>query len=127
MAVSGVSLAASLFGSPVLGAIIGVAGQGLLSWLGQKDADEERKRQDKAYKEKLAEDQRRWNADYQLALQRYGMDKAKLFADMETNKENMKNFYDERNYTRQQGYYANIMNLVNNSPIKNKYIEAWGK
>ena len=109
------------------GGIIGLVGQGIMGWLSYKEQEEAREEAEKRYKQQMAESTRRWNAEMEMQRERLKMDKSTFYNNIKTQREQMENYYDERNNQRYNQLYGNLMNMLNTSGLRNKYLETWGR
>ena len=109
------------------GGILGLVGQGITGWLNYKQQEENREDAEKRYQEEMVESTRRWEAGMEMRREQLGLNKAQFYQTVKNNKEQMKNYYDERNNTRYNQLYSNLMGIVNTSGLRNKYLETWGR
>ena len=118
-------LGLSFLAGPVGGAI-GLIGRGLSGWLAAKEKEEQREEDKKIWKEKMAEDRRRFELEFDMTQKRFGLDKAQMLNNLRQQQENQDNYYDERNVQRFQGYKDNLNKLLNTGDLRNRYLEKWG-
>ena len=122
---SNAGLGLSFLAGPVGGAI-GLVGKGITGWLAAKEKEEQREEDKKIWKEKMAEDRRRFELEFDMTQKRFGLDKAQMLNNLRQQQENQDNYYDERNVQRFQGYKDNLNKLLNTGDLRNRYLEKWG-
>ena len=126
---TGVGLGA-IVGGPIgagVGGVLGLVGQGITGWLQAKQQEEDREDAKKRYDTELAESVRRWEADQAWTQKRYNLDKATMINNLKTSRENMDNYYNERNYSRQQDWNGQLQGILKSDGLRNKYLETWGR
>ena len=111
----------------LVGGVLGLIGSGLTGWLQAKQAEEDRKAAQRRYDTELAESTRRWEADQAWTQKRYKLDRATYLNNLKTSNENMDNYYNERNYSRQQDWNGQLQGILKSDGLRNKYLETWGK
>ena len=115
----------SFLAGPIGGAI-GLVGKGITGWLAAKEKEEQREEDKKIWEEKMAEDRRRFELEFDMTQKRFGLDKAQMLNNLRQQQENQDNYYDERNVQRFQGYKDNLNKLLNTGDLRNRYLEKWG-
>lgn len=126
---SGAGIGAMIAGPPgaIAGGLLGLAGRGITAWLNYKQAEEAKEEARERYEERLRRDQERWDYQVDQDAKRLKMDKMAYLEKLRQNKENMDNYYDERNYQRHNDLYNKTMKLLNTEGLRNKYLETWGR
>ena len=114
-------------GGALTGGLLGLIGQGITGWLQAKEAREARVEAEERYNQNLKESVRRWEADQAWTQKRYGLDKAQFMNSLKMQRENMDNYYNERNYQRKQEWGAGLQKILNTEGLRNKFTEAWGR
>ena len=109
------------------GGLIGLVGQGISGWLQAKEREEEREAAEKRYNEQLAESAKRWEADQAWTEKRYNLDRSQYLNGLKNQREQMDNYYNERNYNRQQNWNSGLQKLLQTSGLRKKYLETWGR
>jgi ATPase subunit of ABC transporter with duplicated ATPase domains len=116
-------------GGPVgagVGALLGLGGEGLMSWLDEKKKDEENAKAEKRYNQELAIQQQQWQAQFDLSQKQFNLSRTEMINKMKNDRETNKQFYDQRNYERINNYSNRLLQLVNTDQLRNKYTETWG-
>ncbi len=110
-----------------IGGVIGLVGQGINAWLSYKDQKEAEEDARKRYESEMKENVRRWESEMEIRRQQMKMSKMEFYNNIKNQQEQMRNYYDERNNQRYNGLYTNMMNMLNTSGLRNKYLETWGR
>jgi len=116
-------------GGPVgamAGGALGLIGKGVSAWLNSKEKDEAKAEADKRYKEQMRINQERWEAQMEMDRKRFGLTKVQALQNWKQNRENQKNYYNERNEQRANASINKMMGLINQPEFKSKFEQTWG-